>query len=476
MRIKISIYLILFLVSINCFAQKANQDADNLVQVLVEKYMDLDGTPPGISIAVSKNNEVCFAKGFGYANVAKNEPVTIETQFRTASVAKLVTATSLARLIQENKIDINEPISNYFKSVPKEYSKITTKQLAGHIGGVTHYSQEEKIEDRFYNSVDDALNVFIHIKPISKAGTNYQYSTYGYVLLSKIIENASGQPFLEYLDNQLFMPLDMKSTSAELRAKPSKNMTKIYDVYEDGISQGYPFNKDYQEDPSYKWAGGGLISTPTDLVKMGNAYTNGFLRQDIVDLVFKSQKLNSGQETGVGIGWRGSFDMANRRVYEHAGYQRGSRSVLSVFPNEKLSIAILTNAHKLNRIEESAHMLSLPYLTEPSPIDQPKGMAELSVDIIDYDNNQSTETATLILNGETDRIIFNSKNNGEKVYSLVYMQRDNIYALIHTDGILYTELNVENGKVNGKVMRYKSPLQSSPNLDKPFMKFEGVLN
>jgi hypothetical protein len=117
-------------------------------------------------------------------------------------------------------------------------------------------------------------------------------------------------------------------------------------------------------------------------------------------------------------------------------------------------------------------MLALPYLTKVSPKEQPKGIGELNVEIIDYDDNLTTETATLVLNSETDRLIFEK----EIVYSLVYMQRDNIYALIHKDGILYMELNVDNGKVNGKVMRYKSPLQSSPNLDKPFMKFYGVFN
>jgi CubicO group peptidase (beta-lactamase class C family) len=469
MKIKLSILIALFLVSINCFAQGKNKDADNLVQALVEKYMDLDGTPPGISVAISQNNEISFAKGFGYANVAKNEPVTIETQFRTASVAKLITATSLARLIQENKIDINEPISTYFKSVPKEYSKITTKQLTGHIGGVTHYSQEQRVENRFYSSIEDALSTFIHIKPLSISGTTYKYSSYGYVLLSKIIENASGKPFLIFLDEQLFEPLNMRSTSPEFKTKPSINMAELYDINEEGVNKGYPSSINEKEDLSYKWAGGGFISTPTDLLKLANTYTNGFFREDVVELMFKSLKLKSGMETGVGIGWRGNYDMANRRIFEHAGYMRGTRSVVSIFPDEKISIAIMTNSPNLNRIEESGHMLALPYLTKASPKEQPTGIGELNIETIDYDGNLTTENATLILNGETDRIIFEDG----VTYSLIYMQRYDIYALIHKDGILYMELNVENGKVNGKVIRYKSPLTSSPSSDKPFMKIKG---
>lgn len=476
MKNQISVYIFFLLLSINCIAQKSNEDGDNLVQTILEGYLDLEGTPPGISIAISKDNEIVFAKGFGFSDLSKKKHVTVETQFRTASVSKLITVTALARLIQEKRIDINTPISDYFKSIPKEYSKITAKQSAGHIGGVTHYSAVDRIENRFYNSVDDALGVFLHIKPLSKPGSQYQYSTYGYVLLSKVIEEVAGEPFLDYMNNQLFSVLNMYSTGPELMALPSKNMTKVYAVYENGINKGYAFNKGYQEDPSYKWAGGGFISTPTDLVKMSNAYTNGFFRQDVLDLMFESQKLNSGKKTGVGIGWRGSYDMANRRVYEHAGYQRGARSVLSIFPNEKLSIAILTNASNINRIEESAHMLALPYLTKPSPEEQPKGIMQLSVDILDYDENLTTEKATIVLDGENDRIIFNSENKNEIVYPLVYMNRDNIYALVQKDGILYTELKLVDDKLLGKVMRYRSPMLTPTYREKPFMQFEGFLN
>ena len=473
---KFRVFTLVLFISIiaKSYSQTSIESANNLVQVLVEKYLDLEGRPPGISIAVSQNNEIVFAHGFGYADISKNKPVIVETQFRTASVAKLITATSLARLIQENRIDLDAPISKYFKSVPKKYAEITTRQLAGHIGGVTHYSEEDKIENRFYSSVDDALNVFIHIDPLSKPGDNYLYTTYGYVLLSKIIEQASGQKFLDYLENQVFRPLNMHSTGPELRREPSKHMTKIYDVYQDGINKGYAFNQDYQEDPSYKWAGGGFISTPTDLIKMANAYTNGFIRPDVVEEMFRSQKVNSGKETGVGIGWRGSYDMAGRRVFEHAGYQRGTRSVLSFFPHDKTAVAILANAHFLNRIEESAHMLALPYLKETSATEQPKGVGKVTVNIIDYDGNLTTEEAKIVLNGESDRIIFSRKDGVENTYPFVYMERDNIYALIHNDGILYSELRVESSKLKGKIMRYKSPLLSIPSTQKPFMKFEGV--
>ena len=470
---RIIILLIAFILFCeNTKAQTSNSEAENLVKTLVEKYMDLGGTPPGISIAISKNNEISFAKGFGYADLKKNKPVTIETQFRTASVAKLITATALARLIQENKIEINKPISIYSKSVPKEYSKITSKQLAGHIGGVTHYSNEQQVENRFYSSVDDALSVFIHIKLLFEPGTKYQYSSYGYVLLSKVIESASEKPFLDYLNQEIFSPLNMTFTGPELKSIPSSYMAELYDINDEGINKGYPSSINEKEDLSYKWAGGGFNSTPTDLIKLANSYTNGFFREDVVKLMFESLKLKSGVETGVGLGWRGSYDMANRKVFEHAGYMRGTRSVLSIFPEEKVSIAMMMNSPNLNRIEESAHMLALPYLTSPSPTKQPIGVGQLSVEIIDYDGKTTTEEATLVLNGETDRLIIGN----QEIYQLVYMQRDNIYALIHRDGILYTEINIENESVNGKVMRYKSPLLLSPNLDKPFIKLSGEWN
>ncbi len=466
-------FLFCLLVSLNTAAQEINQEARKLTDVLIEKFMSQSETPPGISIAIKKENAMEHAQGYGYADVSQQIPVNPHTAFRIASVSKLITATALAHLIQEGKIDVDAPILNHYVDVPEEYAQITARQLAGHIGGVPHYSAQDKREDRFYSSIDDALSVFMHVSPISEPGSAYQYSTYSYVLLSKVIEEVSGQPFLEYVEGAVFQSSAMTHSGPELTSSSAENPIYYYDFISDETQQRIPSAIKKVEDLSYKWAGGGMISSAADLVNMGSSYYNGVLNKDVLDQMYESQKLNSGVSTGVGIGWRTSYDMHGRKVYEHAGYMTGTRSVLSLFPDDKLAISILANSHKPYRIEETAHMVALPYLTKPAPLPQPRGTSDVSMELTDYDGSTSQAMATIVLNGKTDRMEIKYSDGTLISYTLTYMQRDNIYALIHPDGILYTEIEMINNELQGKVYRYRSPLFEPPSTQKPYMKFSG---
>ncbi|MFY7787945.1 MAG: serine hydrolase, partial [Thermoflexibacteraceae bacterium] len=140
---------------------------------------------PALSIAISRNGEIVFAEGFGYADIVQKKPVTTTTQFRTASVAKVITATALAKMTQDKIIDLNAPISQYVKDLPAPYQPLTAKQLAGHLAGVPHYNIfTDKIENRFYATTKEALNVFLHQHLLAAPNTSYNYSTHGFTLLS----------------------------------------------------------------------------------------------------------------------------------------------------------------------------------------------------------------------------------------------------------------------------------------------------
>jgi CubicO group peptidase (beta-lactamase class C family) len=465
----------IFLYIITCtisFAQEIKVQEVNLNRALAQKLITTDGIPPGISIAISHNGHIVFAEGFGYANLKNKTPVTPVTQFRAASVSKMMTITALARLIQENRVDLDASIQKYIPEFPKKAFPISARQLAGHLAGIPHYSSGDSIKSRFYNSVDEALEVFSHLELLHEPETKYSYSTHGYTLLSGIIEGASGQPYLEYIKEAIFQPLGMDSSGPDLRANPSATMTELYNINNEGIASKI----ENPEDPSYKWGGGGMISTPTDLCRMAEAYINGFFRPDVVEKMCSSQKLQSGQETGIGIGWRISRDMDGRRVIEHAGGMGGARSVITLFPDEKLAIAIMANGPQPWRIEETAHMVALPFLSMPSPVPQPKGNAKVSISLNESNGKESKIEAQLVLNGETDRLIIDPEGCEEQIFSLIYLGRKNIYATVHPIGILHTTITIDNGVIRGKIMSYGSPNLTPPVNEEPFITFEGFWN
>lgn len=447
--------------------QQTSLHREELVREMAKKLVSETGVPPGISIAIMQHGKTVFEEGFGYADLESKERVTTKTQFRAASVSKIITVTALAKLTQEDLLDIDRPIQKYLPGYPQKKYPITARQLAGHLSGISHYSSSDSIQKRFYNSVSESLSVFSHIELLNEPGTVYNYSTHGYTLLSAIIERASQQTFLDYVKSTLFDHLEMHNTGPDMRSDVSQNMTVLYGLNEKGL----PERIEHPEDPSYKWGGGGMISTPSDLVKLGNAYLNGFIKPEMVDQAFESQKLRSGEETGVGLGWRRSWDMDGRVIFEHAGAMGGARSVLSIYPNNGLVIAIMANTYRPRNIEETAHMLALPFLKEATPKVQPNGKWNIELTITSPEAEDIQVSGFLILNGKTDRIVIRPNGPEMTTYPLIYLQRNNVYALFHPNGLLHAEINSQKNMLFGRCVRYRSPRNQLPFNDKSYLSF-----
>src|SRR5215207_2866241 len=179
-------------------AQRTADRPTRLVRAMAEQLL-ATANLPGLSIAISRNGQVVFAEGFGYADIERRRRITPDTRFRIASVSKVVTVTALAKLVEDGRFDLDAPIQRYVPSFPAKAWPITSRQLAGHLSGMPHYSEADRIEPRFYSSVTDALGVFAHVGLKFEPGTAYSYSTHAFTLLSAAIEGAAGQPFLDYV-------------------------------------------------------------------------------------------------------------------------------------------------------------------------------------------------------------------------------------------------------------------------------------
>lgn len=324
---------------------------DDLVVALVEDLRRVVGLP-GFAVAIAGPDDALWDRGFGYADIAGEVPVTAETRFRAASVSKIITATALMCLVQDGRLDLDRPVSDYLRGFPK-IDGVTSRLLAGHLAGIAHYQPLDRINRwGHYESVDEALATFRSSPRASAPGERYLYSTHGFTLLSAVVEKAAGAPFLDVLREEVFDPVGMPLSGPDSRSVAPQDIATLYNVVS---RKAFPIRK--PEDPSYKWAGGGLVSTPRELVLLARAYQNGLLRPEIVDLMWTSQKTNEGERTGVGIAWRIGEDFAGRRIVHHAGSMGGARSVLMLYPNEGLAIATMTNASWRSSVELNAVLL-----------------------------------------------------------------------------------------------------------------------
>ncbi|MEO8620641.1 MAG: serine hydrolase domain-containing protein [bacterium] len=450
--------------------QTEDQRSARLVNAMASE-LRVSAHLPGLSVAIARGGQILIAQGLGYADIARTVRVTPATQFRTASVGKVITATALATLVQRGALNLDSPVQAYVPAFPVKQWTVTSRELAGHLAGMPHYNAADKTEPRFYASVNDALGVFAAESLLFEPGSRYSYSTHGFTLLSAVIEGASGKPFLDYLTDAVLQPLGMKSTGPHLIAAPTATMTTLY-----AITNGTATPVEHPEDPSYKWAGGGMISTPSDLVRLASGYLNGFLKPETVAMMFASQRLASGKETGVGIAWRNGMDVEGHRAIEHAGSMEGTRTVVSMFPESKVVVAIMANAEWSSMIEETAHMLAVPYLTRRAPIRQPDGTAAVTVTVLKRDGTAERAQGTLTLRAGAGTLTVDAGSTARTSYALVYLERGNTYALVRPDGIVHLTLETAGDSVSGKAIAYGSPRMTSPADNPPFLTLGGVFS
>ncbi len=294
---------------------------------------------PGLSVAVGIDGRIVWAEGFGWADIEQRVPVRASSKFRVGSVAKPMTAALLALLYEEGKIDLDATVQHYVPSFPGKAHPITTRQLAGHLAGIRHYDGNEFLSARRYDTVLDGLEIFAEDALLFPPGTKYSYSTYAWNLISAVIEGATDDDFLSLMERRVFEPLGMRSTEADQNHLIVTGRARPYVRMDDGLLYNAPY-----VDNSYKWAGGGFLSTAEDLVRFGQAHlAPGFLKAETLALLFTSQRTTDGEETGYGLGWRAGKDERGRRVVGHGGGSVGGTTCLSLYPEHGLVIAMITN-------------------------------------------------------------------------------------------------------------------------------------
>lgn len=294
---------------------------------------------PGLAVAVAIHGKLAYAEGFGYADLEQRVPARPTTKFRIGSISKPLTATALMQLVEQGKIDLDAPIQKYVPSFPDKDAKITPRLLAGHLAGIRHYQGDEFLISKHYDSVLDALKIFKNDPLVAPPGTKFHYSSYGFNLLSAAIENASGENFVSYMRNHVFIPLGLIDTLADQNQPVIEERSRFYSREKDGPFENAPY-----VDNSYKWAGGGFLSTAEDLVRFGSALLQpGFLKESSLQLLFTSQKTNSGAETGYGMGWSVHKSKSGQKIYEHAGGSVGGSCQLILYPDSQVVVALVTN-------------------------------------------------------------------------------------------------------------------------------------
>jgi CubicO group peptidase (beta-lactamase class C family) len=338
----------------------ARQSAIAKAREMVAEYMARRGVP-GLSVALSKDGVVTWSEGFGLADVEQGVPVTTATRFRSGSTAKPISMAAAAVLHDQGRLDFDAPVQSLVPGFPvKSRTPITFRMLAGMLGGFRHYrlGTDDFFNAREYTDVLQYLDTFKDDPLVAEPGTKFFYSSPGTNLQGAMTQAAGGKPFPDLVQDLVFTPLGMVHSSADRNQQLIPNRTRYYErtggerTYrirqsswgkEGQPERGVLVNAPYS-DNSNKFPSGGYITTPEDLVRFGEAHLRpGFLKADTLKQLFTPQKTADGQGTGYGMNWFVGVDGAGRAIRWHSGSSVGGNSMLIVYPEQRLVLAMQTN-------------------------------------------------------------------------------------------------------------------------------------
>lgn len=335
--------ILVFFAGYVSFAQPQHFNRSTLTEVAVSSIDSIFSNinrddSPGCAVGVFRAGEIIFSKGYGMASLEHNISLSPNSIFNLASVSKQFTALSVILLAQEGKISVDDPIYKYLPELPEYVAPVTIRHLIHHTSGIRDNlallrlarGQIESDSDEVILSMLEWQNR-LNFNP----GENYMYNTGGYSLLAMIVERVSGKSFREFTKQEIFEPLDMK-TSSFLSPATSENRALAYVPYED--------NKYRLSIPTHNLAGAtGLYTTIEDLAKWDkNFYDMQVGGREGVSLMHIPGQLNSGQELSYASGLR-IDSYQGMKTASHSGFDPGYTSMLLRFPEQYFTVAVLCN-------------------------------------------------------------------------------------------------------------------------------------
>jgi len=322
--------------------------ANNLVAAIDSMVQEVyQPTEPGAAIIVVKDGQVLYRRAIGLANMELGVPITPEMIFRLGSITKQFTGVAILLLAQQGRLALSDPITKFLPEYPTHGHTITIEHLLAHTSGIRSYTDMAEWQPNWRKDFTVAeLIDFFKYQPMEFApGTRWSYSNSGYHLLGAIIEQVAGQPYEQFLQQQIFEPLGMQHTcnDSTRRIIPLRvaGYTKDGDAY---------VNAEYLS-MTQPYAAGGLLSTVDDLAIWNAALSNNtLLPAETLKQAWIPYKLADGSSTGYGYGW--AMDTwQGRPTIEHGGGIHGFVTYGLRMPEDDLFIAVLSNNESIRLVE-----------------------------------------------------------------------------------------------------------------------------
>jgi CubicO group peptidase (beta-lactamase class C family) len=333
--------LFIFLMSFTvAFSQQKTQQADALLNKLIT-----DNITSGAVAGYAINGETIWKSAAGFANKNKNILFTENTYTRIASITKTFTAVAVMQLVEQNLVKVDDPIQKYVPNFPKnKKGTITVRHLLEHSSGIKGYkNNKERETKKEYLTINDAMAVFKNRKLKFKPGTDYSYTTYGYVVLGVLIENVSGKTYEEYIQKNIFDKAGMKNTKLEKFGISVNNKSSLYYKNKKGKVEEAETNNLSNRIPA-----GGYYSTVNDILAFGNAIIeHKLIKESTLALMTKNNGLKK-EGNPQGFGWfLYGGKSKHSAIIGHSAGQTGVSGQFFIIPKTKTVLVVLANTSRV---------------------------------------------------------------------------------------------------------------------------------
>jgi CubicO group peptidase (beta-lactamase class C family) len=350
---------------------------------------------PGLALAIMRDGQLVRVAGYGLANVELNVPVTLRTIFQSGSVGKQFTATAVMMLVEEGKIRLDDPITQYFDGAPEAWQKITVRHLLNHTSGIGAADgainlQQDLTEEEW---IAKAASVPVEFAP----GEKWQYSNTGYAMLGFLIRKVTGMFYGDFLRERIFVPLGMGTARIISEADIIPNRAAGY-----RLVNGVLKNQEWVAPFLNTTADGALYLTILDMAKWDAAlYAEKLLKRASLEQMWTPTRLNNGTTFPYGFGWFLGDQRGHTNIW-HSGQWQGFSTYIGRYVDDRLTVVALCNlgsgnAGGIARAVAGLYQPALlpPTLMRPRPDPDPQRTRRLLSFLADLGTGSERE-ATLL--------------------------------------------------------------------------------
>jgi CubicO group peptidase (beta-lactamase class C family) len=350
------------------------------------------------SALVARDGKVIFSKGYGLANAEFDIPNTPQTKFRLGSITKQFTAVSILLLQERGKLSVQDPVCKYFDACPEAWKEVTVHHLLTHTGGFPNFTSfPDYTKTMMIPATMESLISRFKDKPLDfKPGEKWSYSNSGYVALGHIVEKVAGESYESFIQKNIFDPLKMTNTGYDHHETILKNRATGYALIKGKKANSLPI------DMTIPHGAGALYSTVEDLFLWNEAlFSDKLLSAKSREVMMTPVKNNYGYGIGTNEQWK-------RKVVSHGGGINGFSTILSRFPEEKLTIVVLRNAD-YGSPNPGKIASDLAAMVFGEKYDTPRAQTEIKVDPKVLENYvgryELTPTITLTITNEGGQLM-----------------------------------------------------------------------